>query len=325
MRADAERAGFEALAVAAYYEGRARMAIREGDLSAAINVLEEGRERDRGYERRGRTGDFHGVFLAGLYLEAGELDWVEETIGDLETIPGLSALTIPGLAFHLACRREDLDGAQRWLAEIYRVLAEQQWRSGGQAHDLVSAALHLGLPLDELDRFGRALLDGDVWDDRRALVEAQLAEAHGRYAEALEKYRTSAESPILTSYMRGTAHVGAARCHLALDQRDDAAAHVHAAAALLEKWGGWRVVQLDQVRSLLGLVPEDGKRTVTGIAALTRREREVALLVAEGLTNAELAHRLYISPKTAAVHVSNILHKLGVTSRTEVVDLVNPD
>jgi DNA-binding NarL/FixJ family response regulator len=36
------------------------------------------------------------------------------------------------------------------------------------------------------------------------------------------------------------------------------------------------------------------------------------------LSNAELAARLYISPKTAAVHVSNILAKLGMTSRTEV-------
>ncbi|NUT33186.1 MAG: response regulator transcription factor, partial [Hamadaea sp.] len=56
----------------------------------------------------------------------------------------------------------------------------------------------------------------------------------------------------------------------------------------------------------------------------TPREREVALLVAEGLTNAELARRLYISPKTAAVHVSSILHKLGVSSRTEVAGALNP-
>ena len=50
----------------------------------------------------------------------------------------------------------------------------------------------------------------------------------------------------------------------------------------------------------------------------------MALLLAAGLTNAELARRLYISPKTAAVHVSSILRKLGVTSRTEVAAHLKP-
>ena len=53
-------------------------------------------------------------------------------------------------------------------------------------------------------------------------------------------------------------------------------------------------------------------------ATLTPREREVAALLAEGLSNSEVARRLYISPRTAAVHVSNILTKLGMSSRTEV-------
>ena len=44
----------------------------------------------------------------------------------------------------------------------------------------------------------------------------------------------------------------------------------------------------------------------------------MAGLLAEGLTNAGLAERLYISPRTAAVHVSNILSKLGMGSRSEV-------
>ena len=51
---------------------------------------------------------------------------------------------------------------------------------------------------------------------------------------------------------------------------------------------------------------------------LTAREREVAALLADGLTNGQLAERLFISPKTAAVHVSNILMKLGMSSRAEV-------
>ena len=51
---------------------------------------------------------------------------------------------------------------------------------------------------------------------------------------------------------------------------------------------------------------------------LTARESEVAALIAEGLTNGQLAERLFISPKTAAVHVSNILAKLGLASRAEI-------
>ena len=51
---------------------------------------------------------------------------------------------------------------------------------------------------------------------------------------------------------------------------------------------------------------------------LTAREQEVAALLAEGLTNGQVAERLFISPKTAAVHVSNILTKLGLSSRAEI-------
>jgi DNA-binding NarL/FixJ family response regulator len=50
---------------------------------------------------------------------------------------------------------------------------------------------------------------------------------------------------------------------------------------------------------------------------LTDREREVLALVADGHSNGRIATALFISPKTASVHVSNILAKLGVTSRTE--------
>ena len=48
---------------------------------------------------------------------------------------------------------------------------------------------------------------------------------------------------------------------------------------------------------------------------LTERELEVLALLAAGLGNREIADRLFISPKTASVHVSNIYGKLGVESR----------
>ena len=50
---------------------------------------------------------------------------------------------------------------------------------------------------------------------------------------------------------------------------------------------------------------------------LTEREREVLLLLAAGRSNPQIAGALFISPKTASVHVSNILAKLGVDSRVE--------
>jgi len=54
---------------------------------------------------------------------------------------------------------------------------------------------------------------------------------------------------------------------------------------------------------------------------LTEREREVLSLMIEGLNNTQIAGRLTVSPSTIKSHVSNILAKLGVASRTEAVTL----
>jgi len=54
-------------------------------------------------------------------------------------------------------------------------------------------------------------------------------------------------------------------------------------------------------------------------SGLTKREREVLLLLAEGRTNREIGEQLFITEKTAGVHVSNILGKLGAARRTEAV------
>jgi DNA-binding CsgD family transcriptional regulator len=51
--------------------------------------------------------------------------------------------------------------------------------------------------------------------------------------------------------------------------------------------------------------------------ALTSREEEVLNLLTQRLTNAEIAERLFISPRTAGTHVANVLAKLGATNRRQ--------
>jgi DNA-binding NarL/FixJ family response regulator len=67
--------------------------------------------------------------------------------------------------------------------------------------------------------------------------------------------------------------------------------------------------------------PAPPARTAPGVAELTDREREVLSLVAQGLSNAELADTLHVGLPTAKTHVSRILTKLGARDRTQLVIL----
>lgn len=60
------------------------------------------------------------------------------------------------------------------------------------------------------------------------------------------------------------------------------------------------------------------------LSGLTPRERQVLTLIAQGLSNKQIADQLFISIKTASVHVSNILRKLGAASRTEAAFMAQP-
>jgi DNA-binding NarL/FixJ family response regulator len=83
---------------------------------------------------------------------------------------------------------------------------------------------------------------------------------------------------------------------------------------------------LARVRSALrhSAVPSsNGSQGDSAAQALTGREREVLMLLARGLTQAEIARELFISPKTVAGHIQRVLTKLGVHSRAQAVALAH--
>jgi DNA-binding CsgD family transcriptional regulator len=114
-------------------------------------------------------------------------------------------------------------------------------------------------------------------------------------------------------------------------RRDEAADAWEAAAATADKLGAAPLrAALDGLRRRARLdagaldtaAPEDAHRDGTA-TLLTGREREVLRLVTLGKSNREIAAELFIAPKTASVHVSNILGKLGAASRTEAAAIAH--
>jgi DNA-binding CsgD family transcriptional regulator len=96
-----------------------------------------------------------------------------------------------------------------------------------------------------------------------------------------------------------------------------AVAEAGAALRVFEQLGAAR--DADATASLLRSLGAPARTGPKHVGVLTRREQEVLRLVGLGLSNPEIAQRLFISRKTAAHHVSSLLAKLGVRNRAEAV------
>jgi DNA-binding NarL/FixJ family response regulator len=159
----------------------------------------------------------------------------------------------------------------------------------------------------------------------RALTAAEAARARGErvaWSEVVEACRAAGDPYPLTYAL-----VRAAGAAVAAGDGDHAAPALREAAGLAASLGATRLLEEAQTLARRARLPfeVDGAPELPefGTFGLTEREREVLELVAEGRSNPQIASALFISPKTASVHVSNILGKLGVASRGEAAALAH--
>jgi DNA-binding CsgD family transcriptional regulator len=107
--------------------------------------------------------------------------------------------------------------------------------------------------------------------------------------------------------------------------RDTATARLRRAAETAADLGAGPLGEAVALLAHRARIPIDGAAAVqtTAAAGLTPRELDVLRLVAAGMSNARIAGELFISPKTASVHVSNINAKLGASSRGEAAAIAH--
>ncbi|MFD3921938.1 AAA family ATPase [Streptomyces sp. NPDC058595] len=173
-----------------------------------------------------------------------------------------------------------------------------------------------------------------VWRAYDLLLEAELARADGIVAPKLWARAVAAFEALARPYELAEArHRWAADLLAASADRERATALLIQAHTTAKRLGARHLVEETELlagRARISLsttprlAPAPGPETdAAGSLGLTPRERDVLRRVAEGLSNRQIAEELYISPKTASVHVSNILAKLGVSGRTEAAAMTH--
>jgi DNA-binding CsgD family transcriptional regulator/tetratricopeptide (TPR) repeat protein len=212
----------------------------------------------------------------------------------------------------------------------------------------VEAEAALAAPADAAQRERAAAAADRLVSELDALVAAEAsppsALAHLQAARAEAARAAGADSEVMWTAVADAwaaigapypaAYAGWRRAEAALrgsGARDGAAAlraaHEQAAALGAELMRIELEALARRARVPLGLpAPAEGdgiEAAPLAALGLTAREVEVLELVGEGLTNRQIAERLFISPKTAGLHVSNILGKLRVANRTQAAEVAH--
>jgi DNA-binding NarL/FixJ family response regulator len=303
----------------------------------------------------GNLSAFCGACCGGMYLVTGHLDEAEAEL--LEAITDLEARGMESRCVHPVTRLAELRVLQGRFEEAQSLLEHyQDLPESVRPMAILELALQTPEPaaarirarLDELDDLTVAtlplqtiLLDAyiqssdlaaasetagrieniaDLTQSKRHLGEALFASGKVAAARSDEgapellrqAARTFSEASMALPACRARMELAKTLVHT---DRAVAISEARGALAAFERLGA--VPDADAASAFLRNLGVKGRTGPKNLELLSKRELEVLRLIAQGLSNPEVAERLFISTKTAGHHVSNILSKLGLRSRTE--------
>lgn len=317
FRQASERAGFDWATMSSVHFREIDRAFGEGDQAAVRRAVDLATGASQLYPGIRSYADSMGVYLL---LEDGRVGPAEAALAGLATsapVPAEPAtgFTLRALRLFAAGLRGDAGAASSLLAELVAQPLGGDRPTLNAVLEVLGAARAAGVPDDRLAEmvlpWVRAHPDGGAVAEFSALLlslNREPASVGPALAAMLDDPGMVMRRPV-----RATFRLDVAQALAAAGEREAALTQLDRAEEELRRWPGWRRDRAAALRRRL-----DTHHVPATEGALTAREREVASLLAEGLTNGQLAARLFISPKTAAVHVSNILMKLQMSSRAEV-------
>lgn len=287
-----------------------------GILTAAGRWAEAGEELetslriyDSGY-RALRSGA--SVRLADLRVRQGHHEDAELLLTgcahDSYAVRPLARMRLAGgdaaMAATLLRRHLDSHGDSALTAPLLALLAEAELTAGNRDAVVAIATRLAAIAADAPLPFVRALADFVT-----GICCADTADAVAPLESALAGFGSAR-----LGYDEARTRLWLARC-LADGQRAIAVTEARTALTEFDRLGA--VPDADAAAALLRSLGVRGRTGPKDVGLLSRREQEVLRLIGLGLSNPEIAERLFISRKTAAHHVSNILAKLGLRNRTE--------
>ncbi len=251
-----------------------------------------------------------------LLCAEGDLAGAEELLGEVRSWWSTEAMVpiavaVPGMSVHAA--RGDLEGAWTFHDEAVEAVG-RLW------HEHFAARIRLAAELIAALNDALPQPDRESWAPRVKELLSATDEVRARYAKAAR--------PLGPEWRAWVARLEAEAARYAGLAPELIAGHWASAIEAFEDAGFAFEAARSRVRSGLAEELARGRVALTEMGALPRvepppetsltpREYEVLILVAEGMSNGEIGRRLFISTKTVSVHVSNILAKLQVSSRTE--------